>query len=82
MSGLMMKYFVLKPHGDDHYAKASRAAMRTYAKHISDENRELCNELMEWVDRESPVPEDCVGHNEPAKGPPSGGPVEPKAERT
>lgn len=54
MAGLIMKYFVLKPHGDDQYAKASRAAMRAYANHIKGENPELCQELREWADREMP----------------------------
>ena len=58
MSGLMLKYFVLKPHGDDAYAKASRAAMRAYAKHIRAENPELSDELREWADREAPRWED------------------------
>jgi hypothetical protein len=31
MNGLLMKYFVLKPAGDDRYAAASRKAMRAYA---------------------------------------------------
>lgn len=56
MSGLMMKYFVLKPSGDDAYAKASRAAMRAYASHIHDVNYKLCVELREWADREVPRP--------------------------
>lgn len=53
MGGLTMKYFVLKPAGDDSYAKASRAAMRTYANRISEENRGLCEELYAWADREA-----------------------------
>lgn len=52
MTGLVMKYFVLKPAGDDAYAKASRAAMRAYGNHIRGENHELCNELWEWAQRE------------------------------
>jgi hypothetical protein len=52
MTGLIMKYFVLKPAGDDAYAKASRAAMRRYADLIKEENSELCSELREWADRE------------------------------
>ncbi len=51
-SGLIMKYFVLKPQGADVYAAASRVAMRAYATHIANENRELCDNLLEWVDRE------------------------------
>ena len=49
MTGLTMKYFVLKPRGDDEYAFASRMAMQTYASHIEQENPELCQELHEWV---------------------------------
>lgn len=52
MTGLVMKYFVLKPKGDDAYAKASRAAMRQYARLIREENQELHDELMAWADRE------------------------------
>ena len=40
-SGLRMKYFVLKPRGNDLYAKASRKAMYSYADEIMDKNREL-----------------------------------------
>lgn len=52
--GLQMKYFVLNPHGDDTYAKASRAAMRTYALHIGGENPELRDDLRQWADSETP----------------------------
>jgi len=45
-----MKYFVLKPKGDDIYAKASRQAMRSYAQQINKENPELADELREWAD--------------------------------
>lgn len=55
MAGLTMKYFVLKPRGDDSYAKASRAAMRTYAKYIREENKELCDDLRDWADSETPA---------------------------
>lgn len=50
MSGLKMKYFVLKPKGNDIYAEASRTAMRTYARVIEDENPELSRDLREWAD--------------------------------
>jgi hypothetical protein len=53
MTGLMMKYFVLKPRGNDAHAKASRAAMRTYANHMLAENRTFALELRAWVDRET-----------------------------
>ena len=54
MSGLKMKYFVLKPRGDFHdpYAKASRAALKAYAKAIEDENPELAHDLYTWEIKE------------------------------
>jgi len=48
MSGLNMKYFVLKPKGTDAYAKASRAAMNQFSKMIREENPELANDLLDW----------------------------------
>lgn len=57
MSGIQMKYFVLKPVGDDAYAMASRAAMRCFARHIEQSNPELAKEVQEWADKESePTP--------------------------
>ena len=53
MEGLKMKYFVLKPAGNDIYAKASRDAMIAYAKTIKEENPKLSGELMVWVSEES-----------------------------
>jgi hypothetical protein len=53
MSGLLMKYFVLKPKGDDAYAVASREAMRTYAECIQRENPELSSDIALWVAREA-----------------------------
>lgn len=53
MNGLHMKYFVLKPKGDDAYAEASRMAMRTVAYSIGGENPELRDELLQWVDDET-----------------------------
>lgn len=55
MAGLQMKYFIVKPQGDDAYAKASRAAMRSYANHIRDENEALSDDLRAWADRETPA---------------------------
>lgn len=55
MAGLQMKYFVLKPSGDDAYAKASRAAMRAYAIRIMEENPELARELTDWANTETPA---------------------------
>ena len=49
-----MKYFVLKPHGEDIYAKASRIAMRNYSNTIATENPELAEELLVWANRELP----------------------------
>ena len=54
MNGLEMKYFVLKPKGNDEYAKASRGAMRQYARLIEQVNPELANDLREWADKENP----------------------------
>ncbi len=48
MEGLIMKYFVLKPKGDDEYAKASRLAMLKYASVIADTNLALAQELTAW----------------------------------
>jgi len=53
MTGLVMKYFVLKPHGVDKYAEASRKAMLAYASHIREENPELCQNLIDWADSET-----------------------------
>jgi len=62
MAGLQMKYFVLKPTGEDLYAGASRLAMLEYARVIEPENPELAKELREWVDRVIPtVGETCGG---------------------
>lgn len=52
MDGLQMKYFVLKPKGDDVYAEASRKAMGVYAKHVENENPQLAEELRDWCSRE------------------------------
>ena len=49
MPGLQMKYFVLKPRGDDMYAKASRQAMVVYALTIYDVNPELAYDLVYWA---------------------------------
>lgn len=54
MSGLQMKYFVLKPGGSDAYAEASREACVAYAESIREENAELANDLIAWVDKEQP----------------------------
>lgn len=65
MDGLMMKYFVLKPHGKDQYARASRAAMRRYAKVIAAESPTLASDLLSWADREyvDQFEEDGIGED-------------------
>ncbi len=52
MPGLTMKYFVLKPAGDDIYARASRMAMRKYADAIAQDNPEFTHDIRNWVDQE------------------------------
>jgi len=52
MEGLQMKYFVLKPKGNDRYAQAARKAMRAYALHIQNENIDLANQMRDWVKKE------------------------------
>lgn len=52
-AGLRMKYFVLKPAGDDAYAKASRAAMFRYARFIREDNPTLSRELTDWAAQEN-----------------------------
>ena len=53
MSGLIMKYFVLKPKGNDEYARASRVAMRAYADWIKKTNPDLAEQLMDWANKEA-----------------------------
>lgn len=47
-----MKYFVLKPHGEDEYAAASRSAMLTYARRIEGTDAILAAELRIWIEKE------------------------------
>ena len=49
MTGLEMKYFVLKPKGNSPYAKASRIALKAYADAINDENPKLTHDLHMWA---------------------------------
>ena len=49
------RYFVLKPKGNDAYARASRLAMLEYAEAIREENPDLAGELEEWASREVPA---------------------------
>lgn len=52
LSGLRLKYFVLKPEGSDIYAKASREALSAYAEVVSEHNPELADDLVNWVEEE------------------------------
>ena len=52
MTGLFMKYFVLKPRGGDIYAEASRAAMHSYAKFIKKDNPVFAEEIINWASTE------------------------------
>ena len=55
MSGLELKYFVLRPkskYQDDQYAFASRQALRTYADSIAGVNGELAHDIRVWVQTE------------------------------
>lgn len=49
---LEMKYFVLKPRGDNHHAAASRRAMRAYADVIQHVDAGMADDLRAWADRE------------------------------
>lgn len=52
MTGLLIKYFVLKPGGNDAYAAASRGAMARYAELIHEENPSLSADLLLWIAKE------------------------------
>lgn len=49
MTGLKLKYFVLKPEGDSAWARASRTAMRVFAAEIEQDNFQLAAELKQWA---------------------------------
>ena len=51
-TGLVMKYFVLKPKGDNKFAEASREAMKKYAEVIEETNLQLGVELRNWAGQE------------------------------
>ena len=55
MSGLIMKYFVLKPRGSSPHSLASRNALRAYAQSIRSENAELADDLQNWADTEADI---------------------------
>lgn len=48
-NGLQLKYFVLKPGGNDSYARASREALVSYANAIQAEDPKLAHAVMEWA---------------------------------
>lgn len=48
--GLEMRYFVLKPSAEGEHGRASRAALRTYARMTS--NASLAHDLNRWADDE------------------------------
>lgn len=52
MGGMLMKYFVLRPAGDDWHATASREAMRVYAHYVQGANAKLSKDVTRWVNRE------------------------------
>ncbi len=53
MTGLLMKYFVLKPCGMNWHAEASRAALRAYANAVKGHEPELAKELLAWAEKEA-----------------------------
>lgn len=51
-TGLKMKYFVLRPGGDDPHGQASRSAIHIYAANIRSTNPKLADDLLEWIKKE------------------------------
>ncbi len=47
-----LKYFVLKPHGRDDWAVASRIAIRTFADSVRHLDSELSASLLHWCSEE------------------------------
>lgn len=62
MTGLEMKYFVLKPGGKSPYSHASRSALYAYADAIEEENEPLAHDLRAWAGRE--VAESILGDSD------------------
>ena len=58
MSGLLLKYYVLKPKGNDQFAVASRAAMRTFAQSMHGHNNELSADVKAWAEKEAQLAAD------------------------
>lgn len=52
--GLQMRYFILKPSGNEPHHAASRAALAAYAESIRSTNLQLADDLLKWVIRETP----------------------------
>jgi len=52
LEGLLLKYFVVKPKGNNIYAKASREAILRYADIIKIINPIFANDLIKWVENE------------------------------
>lgn len=52
MKGLKLKYFVLSPESSDNiHAKISRLCIRKYAQEVIYKNKELSEDLNNWMDR-------------------------------
>ncbi len=49
MTQIKMKYFVLKPGGNDNYAKASRIALRAFATEMERDDLPFAAQLKEWA---------------------------------
>ena len=69
LTGLIMKYFVLKPIGRSDHARASRAALLKYADEIERYNVDLALDIRVWVANEAnkKAPEDvkCAAKSSP-----------------
>lgn len=50
MSGLQMKYFILKPQGFEEHNHASRMALMAYADAVEDSSPDLAEDLKAWVE--------------------------------
>ena len=60
MSGLKLKYFVVKPEGRSVYAVASRQAIRAYADEIEKHDPKFAKDLREWAQKELDVANDWI----------------------
>lgn len=50
---LETKYFVLKPGGNSRHHKASRMAMRAYARYMRQFDPKLADDICNWANKES-----------------------------